>query len=181
MCCGMNKNDDVLTGKHCYLRPVREEDASFVVELRTDSQRARFISQSVASVNEQVQWIKSYQQRHQAGKEHYFIACSHDGCAWGTSRLYDIDGFVCTGGSWVMLAGAPLGVALEAYLLPMRVAFSVLGLTLMHIEVRRANTRVWRWHESCGARFVREDAMYRYYDYMPAAYPLAERRVYALI
>ena len=80
-----------------------------------------------------------------------------------------------------MLPGTPISVSLESYLLPMRFSFTILSKNVMHIDVRKTNTRVWKWHELCGAIFIREDDLDRYYDYTSNTYLIAETMVCKLI
>ena len=173
--------NEVLYGQFCTLRPVQIEDAEFIMELRNDARRARYISAGSDSVDAQRLWIRRYLERRKLGEEYYFVACDINSEAWGVIRLYDIQADECTGGSWVMRKGSPTAVSLETYLLPIHLAFKVLSKQVMHIDVRKANTRVWMWHEMCGAIFQSEDQLNRYYDYTPAVYSIAENRVYSSI
>jgi RimJ/RimL family protein N-acetyltransferase len=177
----MTYENQVIRGTYCILRPVREDDAEFIVSLRNDAKLARHISKSVESVEQQQQWIRSYFGRNKEGLEYYFIACDLDEVPCGTFRLYNVTECECTGGSWVMRRGAPLPVSLESYLLPMRFSFTILAKKVMRIDVRKENLRVWKWHEMCGAKFIREDDFDRYYEYSPEGYPVAERAVYKII
>ena len=177
----MKLENQIIYGNFSIIRPVTEEDAAFIVGLRNEPQRCRFISATASSVEKQREWIRGFLERNSEGLEYYYIACDSSGNAWGTVRLYDILKRECTGGSWVMKPGSPLGISLESYLAPLFLAFEVLKMHVMHIDVRKGNKRVLQWHESCGAIYVREDAENRYYDYTPEVYPLAARRVYNIL
>jgi len=172
----MKYENGQILGRYSVLRPVREEDAAFIVSLRTNPQLSRHISATDSSVESQRQWIRGFLERAAHGLEYYFIVCDLQGRSWGTVRLYDIKDDACTGGSWLMTQGSPLSASFESYLAPMFLAFEVLKLHVMHIDVRKENKRVWRWHESCGAVFQRETDMDRYYDYPRSIYPgIAEK------
>jgi len=177
----MKNKSKTLSGRFSILRPVDEADADFIVKLRNDPKLSRHISRTDSSVEKQREWIRSYFQRNSAGNEYYFIACDLAGVPWGTVRLYHIQADECTGGSWVMGHGTPMEVSLESYLLPMEIAFTILNLNVLHIDVRKGNKRVLQWHESCGAIFTHEDEENRYYDYTPAVYPFAKNRVYSIL
>jgi len=171
----------VILGKFCKLRPVTVNDAGFIVRLRNDERKSTYISKGVQTIEAQADWIVSYLQRYSEGLEYYFIACDMEDKACGTVRLYRINDHECTGGSWVMKAGTPTAISLETYLMPLHFAFETLSKSVVHIDVRKENTRVWKWHEMCGALFIGEDENYRYYDYLPESKLIAERMVSRLI
>ena len=177
----MTHENGIIYGTHCALRPVKEDDSEFIVSLRNDSRLSRYISKSADSIEAQRQWIIEHLKRRELGAEYYFIACDLQGNPWGTVRIYNIENDECTCGSWVMIPGTPIEVTLESYLLPLAFAFEILSMRVLHIDVRRENTRVWRWHELCGAVFIRENELDRFYDYTPAVYPVAKKRVYSII
>jgi hypothetical protein len=177
----MKYENGIIRADHCLFRLIHLDDSEFVVNLRNETRRSRFISKSAETADAQREWIRSYLPRHEAGHEYYFIACDLNNTPWGTVRLYDIGETECTGGSWVMLDGAPLSISLETYLLPMWFAFHVLSKKVLHIDVRKANTRVCKWHEMCGAELLREDGLDRYYYYTPESYSIARRIVHESI
>ena len=177
----MTYENNIIYGIHCVLRPLGEEDAEFIVSLRNQSRLSRYICKSVESIEDQRQWIIEYFKRRMTGTEYYFIACDLQKNPWGTVRIYNIKDDECTAGSWIMKPGSPIEVSLESYLLPMAFAFETLSKRVLHIDVRRENTRVWKWHEACGAVFIREDELDRFYDYFPAVYPVVKKRVYSTI
>jgi len=170
----------VILGKFCKLRPVTVGDAGFIVRLRNDERKSTHISKGVQTVEAQADWISFYLTRYRKGLEYYFIACDMQDKPCGTVRLYHINAHECTGGSWVMQAGTPTAISLETYLMPLHFAFETLSKSIVHIDVRKENTRVWKWHEMCGALFVNEDEHYRYYDYLAESLPIAERLVSSL-
>lgn len=177
----MNYYNGVITGAHCKLRPVTEDDSEFIVALRNEGSRSRFISKSVTSVQAQRDWIRAYDARNRAGLEYYFICCDLQGTSWGTIRVYNINEVGCTGGSWVMSAGAPTAVSIETSLLHLQFVFNILSKNVMYIEVRRANTRVWKWHEMCGAHFRNEDKINRFYDYLKGDLNIAKNLIEKII
>lgn len=173
----MTYKNDIIYGKHCVLRPVNEEDSEFIVSIRNQSRLSRYISKSAESIEDQRQWIIEYLKRRKIGTEYYFIACDLHGNPCGTVRIYNIKEHECTGGSWVMSPITPIEVSLESYLLPLAFAFKTLSKSVLHIDVRQENTRVWKWHELCGAIYISENKLERFYDYIPARYSIAENRV----
>lgn len=164
-------------GEYSIHRPVTIQDADFIVSIRTNPQLSQFISETNISIQKQKDWICDYQKRNKNETEHYFISCDLNGVPWGTVRIYNIDANDSTGGSWVIKLGAPLGVTLESYLVPLFFAFEILRHRRQHIDVRKKNKKVLKWHELCGAKFIREDNLDRYYYYDAEAYAFARAKV----
>ena len=74
-----------------HVRLVCEEDAEFIVALRTNPIKARYISATSSSVDDQRSWIKNYKERETAGTDYYFIY-SYRGKLAGVNRIYEIEG-----------------------------------------------------------------------------------------
>ena len=87
-------------GVHCRL--VNENDASFIVKLRSDEKRSRYIHSTDNDVESQKQWIRDYKIREANGVEYYFIY-EADGVPFGVNRIYDMHDDHCTEGSGVCL------------------------------------------------------------------------------
>ena len=63
------------------VRAVIENDADFILKLRTDLQLARYLSKTESNIDKQISWIKEYKKRQANGKEYYLIferaSCCH--------------------------------------------------------------------------------------------------------
>ena len=173
-------SNSCLVGDFCICRPVKHEDAEFIVLLRQQNPRSTFFSRTSCSVEEQVKWLNEYDKRHALGEDYYFIVEQEGGQRVGTTRVYKIDGLECTIGSWALMPNTLLYISLESYFAPLFFAFEELRLEQANLDVRRFNRTVWKWHESCGARFIKEDSLDRFYFYDTDAYKKAHRRVYEL-
>jgi RimJ/RimL family protein N-acetyltransferase len=154
-----------ILGEHSYYRPVQIEDAQFILDLRSDPKLNKYISATPPLLEDQEEWIKRYFERNLKGKDYYFIACDLTGTPSGTVRVYDVQDKEATGGSWVVKPNSSIGLSLESFLVPMYMTFEILGKDIMNIDVRMENKRVLRWHEMCGALFIKEDQLNKYYNY----------------
>jgi len=143
-----------LTGRSVALRNAEVGDALFILTLRVDPGRSRFLSPTPPDLDEQHRWLKTYAR---ATDQAYFIVESQDGEALGTVRLYDLRGNSFCWGSWIMKPEAPKAAALESALVVHAYALDHLGLRNSHISVRKPNAGVWRFLERFGAQRVRED------------------------
>lgn len=109
------------------LRFVNEDDAPFIVELRTQDCTKGFLHDTSSDVQDQVNWIKKYKVREGKGEDYYFVV-EHDKVPLGLIRIYNIHERIFTLGSWVMAPDASLGAILASTILIREVAFDILEL-----------------------------------------------------
>jgi RimJ/RimL family protein N-acetyltransferase len=137
-----------IQGKTLVLREANIEDAAFILNLRTDQQKAKYLSTTDADLDKQRAWLAVYaNQTNQA----YFIIEDIQAQPLGTVRLYDAQGSSFCWGSWIIKDGAPSTTAIESALIVYSYALDVLGFTQAHFDVRRGNESVWKFHERFGA------------------------------
>lgn len=110
-------------------RFVNENDAAFIVKLRTDPRLSRFIHDTDNDIDKQKAWIRKYKEREAAGTEYYF-AVSIDNKTQGFIRIYSIHDKTFTVGSIIMDKEAPIHCALAATIVAKEIAFEVLELEL---------------------------------------------------
>jgi RimJ/RimL family protein N-acetyltransferase len=132
-------------------RDANEADAAFILQLRTDSQKSRYLSTTDADIEKQKAWLREYAQKQDQA---YFIIENLQGEALGTVRLYDAQENSFCWGSWILKAGVPQTVAIESALMVYAYAIDYLKFTAAHFDVRKGNESVWQFHERFGARRV---------------------------
>ncbi len=162
------------------LRLASGKDAAFLLDLRLNPERNQNISATSNDLNAQLAWMRAYELRHSAGSEAYFII-EANGMPQGSLRLYDYhlsDNSYCWG-SWIIRPGAPSATAFKSLILSYDLAFGALRFAKARFEVRQANVSVWKFHETLGARIVREDCLTRYYAYTAEDYANARPRLQA--
>lgn len=137
-----------ILGHKLVLRNATVADASYIVTLRTDEQKSRFISSTSAEVKPQEQWLEKYASD---DKQIYFIIENMEGENIGTVRLYDQQADSFCWGSWIIQAGAASSSSIESALMVYHYALA-LGFQNAHFEVRKANESVWKFHERFGAK-----------------------------
>ncbi|HWW73150.1 MAG TPA: GNAT family N-acetyltransferase, partial [Duganella sp.] len=140
-------------GHKLVFRDAAPDDAAFILSLRTDEKKGRYLSATPPDMAAQRAWLERY-----AGDDTqiYFIIENLAGEPVGTVRLYDRRGDSFCWGSWIKSDSAPSGFAVESALMVYHYAL-YLGFTGAHFEVRRGNTGVIQFHERFGARLVRQD------------------------
>lgn len=150
-------------GKNIDLRDITVDDAEFVLGLRTDEKKSRFLHETEPDLNRQIEYIKQYKNRNDSW---YFIIVDKSGKRLGTVRIYDVinnDDFCW--GSWLIVDEAPRTTAIESAVMIYDYAFNVLNFTRCHFNVRRDNVNVLRFHEMMGAHRIGEtelDILYAY-------------------
>lgn len=143
-------------GKTLIFRDANEDDAAFILALRTDSRKSRFLSVTDTDLEKQKAWLRQYaDQKDQA----YFIIEAFDGEPLGTVRLYDAQDDSFCWGSWILKEGAPPTAAIESALMVYIYAIDHLKFKAAHFDVRKGNESVWRFHERFGAIRTDETTM----------------------
>ena len=126
-------------------RLVNEEDAEFIVNLRTDTQKGQFLGATDVNVEKQRNWISEYKRREREGKEYYFMFEKPNGERLGVSRIYEIKEDTFTTGSWVFKKDAPFGAAFLGDIICHEIAFDLFPNSVNLHDVRKANTGVRKY------------------------------------
>ena len=155
------KKEKFLYSKNLILRDADETDAEFIFRLRTDPIKSKFLSQTSASIDDQIAWMKSYKNR---TDQAYFIIEDRASKKLGCIRIYNPTETSFDWGSWLILEGAAPYVALESALSLYSYARR-LGFLIAKIHVRKDNVTVWKFHENMfGANLVKESDVDRFYE-----------------
>lgn len=149
-----------IVGRTIKLRNVKPDDAEFIVNLRTNEKKGRFISLTSQDISEQKQWIERYLS---SQGQAYFIIEDFTGHPYGTVRMYDQQENSFCWGSWVISGEAPSHFAIESALLIYQYALS-LGFERAHFDVRKGNFSVIKFHERFGAERTDETELDIHYS-----------------
>lgn len=148
-----------------HVRLVREEDAEFIVKLRTNERNARFIHVTNSNIAIQQEWIRDYKKRENKGEDYYFIFY-YENKSVGVIRIYDIDYTEkkATAGSWVCEPDLPLQIPICILIICREIMFDLLGMEKDCFDVRKGNKQVQRTHKMMGAEIVAEDDLNYYFE-----------------
>lgn len=145
------------------LRFVETDDAEFIVSIRNNEKKSRFISKTSPDVEAQKQWITNYKEREQQQMEYYFIA-SDDNEDFATYRVYKIDSGLPEIGSWVskpeysnVKNSIKVDVAVKDFVL------NELNFDTIQFEVRKQNTSVNSYHKLFQPELIRTDEENNFY------------------
>lgn len=150
--------------KGILLRLVDDVDASFIVSLRNDKKKSKFISKSSPDIDAQKLWISEYKTRERQKKEFYFIATDENGEDFATYRIYKIDSGLPEIGSWVSKPNylkaknsIKVDIAIKNYIL------NELNFDNIQFEVRKENLSVNNYHKLFHPNLINTDENNNYY------------------
>ena len=126
-----------------HVRLVREEDAAYIVKLRTNPKLGQFVHATSDDVSAQENWIREYRKREKEGMEFYFIF-SKEGENVGVVRLYNIEDSKFTSGSWLASSNA-IGAGVLCDIISREIAFKLYPDSLNFFCISKENTNVMRY------------------------------------
>jgi len=158
---GKIENVDALNGKFVRLREVETSDAEFILSLRCDPEKSRFLHKTENNLVKQIEYIEEYKT---FDNEWYFIIENTNGQALGTYRIYDLkeDSFCI--GSWLMSNESNINQVIEGEFLARSFGFDVLGFNKLHFDVRKQNKKVVTFHKNMGAMIVAENEIDYFFE-----------------
>ena len=155
---------DTISKFNIKLRLVEESDAEFIVDIRTDSSKSKFISFTNSNIEEQKKWIREYKNREKAEEEFYYIAIDENDEKFATYRLYnknnnsiEVGSFVSKPFYKIALNVIKVDVILKTYV------FEVLGYNSLNFEVRKNNKSVIIYHNKFKPQLTKEDDLNYYF------------------
>ena len=165
-----------------HVRLVREEDAEFILSLRTNPVLSKYLHAVENDVDKQRQWIRSYKNREANGKDYYFIFSSHSQPV-GVIRIYDIDYIKkrATAGSWVCEPELPMQIPISILIICREIMFDMIGAEKDCFDVRKGNKQVQRTHEIMGAEIVAEDELNYYFELPNAVFQEKKKDIINLL
>jgi RimJ/RimL family protein N-acetyltransferase len=119
------------------LRPVRMEDAAFIVWLRNLEHVKGRVGDSAADTAAQEAWLKTYFKRE---GDYYFIVETAGGIAVGAYGIYDADADSAESGRWIIQPEVP--AAIPSAVLAFDLAFGVLRLKEVRVTTVSTNQGV---------------------------------------
>jgi RimJ/RimL family protein N-acetyltransferase len=131
------------------LRPVRLDDAAFIVWLRNLDYVKGQVGDSAADVAGQEAWLKNYFKRE---GDYYFIAETLGGIPLGTHGIYDVRETSAEKGRHVMRPEVMAGI--PAAMLATDLAFGRLGLNELRATSVSTNLAVHSLHRKCGFKQI---------------------------
>ncbi|HWX22375.1 MAG TPA: GNAT family protein [Candidatus Binatia bacterium] len=129
------------------LRPVRMEDASFIVWLRNLGHVKGNVGDSAMDVASQQRWLENYFQR---DGDYYFVIETAGAKAVGAYGIYDVSGGTAESGRWIIRPEVP--AAIPSALLAFKLGFERLGLKGLRAKTVTTNHGVLSLNKKFGFR-----------------------------
>lgn len=138
------------------VRLATEEDAGFIVKLRTRPEAGVFLHRTSSCVDDQMLWLKEYKKREQAGTEYYFIY-EKNNTPLGINRVYDIHDDEGTTGSWICAPNTNPVDTLATAVLLYDIVFDVIELKVALFNTNKDNKSALRVNQAIGADYLYEN------------------------
>jgi RimJ/RimL family protein N-acetyltransferase len=129
------------------LRPVRMDDAPFIVWLRRLDHALGRVGNSATDTASQEAWLRAYFERQ---GDYYFILETTTSLPLGAYGIYDLKGASAESGRWVIRPGAP--AAIPNAILAFELAFGALHLKELRASTVSTNTPVLSLNRKFGFR-----------------------------
>lgn len=133
----------LIPGHTIVLREVEPADAEFILSLRLDPKKSKYLGATSSRLVDQVNWIKRYKER---SGEAYFIICDLASRRLGCIRMYNAEGESFHWGSWLMIDGLSPMVSIESAVLVYAYGRH-LGFLNAKLDVLRINRHACNFHE----------------------------------
>nr|WP_320039453.1 GNAT family N-acetyltransferase [uncultured Bacteroides sp.] len=146
-----------------HVRLVNEDDAVFIVTLRTDPKLGRYIHYTENDAEKQKEWIRKYKLREREGKDYYFIFY-YENEPSGLCRIYDIEENYGTSGSWLCKPDLPLDIPILTLIISREIMFDELNLQYDRYDIRKHNTKSLRMNDLFGGIKTRETELDYYFE-----------------
>jgi RimJ/RimL family protein N-acetyltransferase len=129
------------------LRPVRMDDAPFIVWLRNLDHAKGRVGDSATDAASQERWLKAYFDR---PGDYYFIIETAGGIAVGAYGIYDLKASSAESGRWVIRPDVP--AAIPNAMLAFDIAFDRLDLTELRVTTVSTNRPMLSLNRKLGFR-----------------------------
>ncbi|CAA6812473.1 MAG: GNAT family N-acetyltransferase [uncultured Sulfurovum sp.] len=165
-----------ISGKNINIRTVEIEDAPFILEMRQNKIKAKYLSKVNGTVESQKEWIITYKQKEEEKQEFYFVIESKKNQRLGLVRMYNFKGNSFCWGSWLIKENAPQTTAIESALQIYEFGFYYLGFERSHFDVRRGNDKVIAFHKRFGAKIIDENELDYFFNFEKKDYEIIKEK-----
>lgn len=166
----------IIVGKNINMRAVEKEDAEFILIMRQNENKTKYLSKVVGTIETQKEWIIKYKQRENEEKEFYFVIESKKNEKLGLLRMYDFKNSSFCWGSWLIKDDAPKTTAIESALQIYEFCFYRLGFERSHFEVQKGNDKVIAFHQRFGAKVIEENDKEFFFNFEKSDYAVTKKK-----
>ena len=151
------------------VRLVNEDDAKFIVDLRTRPDVGEFLHSTSVDIIKQKEWIRDYKERELAGLEYYFVY-EKNNIPFGINRIYNINNEEGTTGSWICAPNTnPIDTLATAILL-YDIFFDEVFLSRALFNTNKYNTSALKVNHAIGGEILYESETDVFFELKPEIY-----------
>lgn len=150
-----------IEGRYINLREAEISDSEFILSLRTDEKKSRYIHQTDSDLNKQIEYMKRYKTLE---NEWYYIIENKYGEPLGTDSIciqnkYDVwknnyGNHILGTGRWLMSNNANSLESIETDFLVKKIFFEDFNMEYMPMMTHKDNKNVLSLHKNYGAQIV---------------------------
>ena len=146
------------------VRLVNESDADFILSLRANPNRTKYMVTLNDEVESQKKWIQEYKTREEKGLDYYFIYSNGEGKPLGVNRISHLDFDAKSGksSSWIAIEGLKYET-LKMLLIGNEIVFNLIGIDISWGEVFKNNSSAIKIFKLFGYKL--EDVGEEYYNF----------------
>lgn len=146
------------------VRLVNQDDASFILSLRANQNRTKYMMTLDDNIENQRMWIQEYKKREKEGLDYYFIYCDAEGKRIGVNRASNVDFNAKTSksSSWIAVEGLKYE-PLKMLIIGNEIIFNSIGIETSWGEVQKNNSRAIKIFKLFGYKL--NDIGTEYYDF----------------
>lgn len=137
------------------VRLVVEDDAAFIVKLRTNEKLSKYLHSTDNDIEKQKEWIREYKKREKEGADYYFIFFSGNRPV-GVDRIYNITSDSSTRGSWICSEDSTLEESLATSFICSEIE-EMFDIPTGPYNVSKGNNQVLKYHLRMGAEIISEN------------------------
>ena len=136
------------------VRLVNEDDAAFIVSLRSDPDKTKYMITLDNNIESQKEWIKEYKKREREGLDYYFIYSNNMDIPIGVNRISHIDfkERIAKTSSWIAIKGL-INETFKMSVIQSEIAFNILGLETTWCDIHKENKKVVKIFEKFNYKF----------------------------
>ncbi len=158
----------------------KENDAEFILGLRTNPSKNKYLNYTEPNLENQIIWLKEYKTREERGEELYYIIYENH-IPVGTIRIYNIKENECTTGSWLFSSNTHQLTPIISELLIYEIVYNILKKSTVLFDVRKENKKVVNYHKLKRITLINEDEENFYYSMSRAEWEESKMKIFNLM
>ena len=133
------------------VRLINKSDAAFILSLRANSKRTKYMVTLNNNISSQKKWIQEYKKREKKGLDYYLIYSNQDDKPIGVNRISYVDFQTKTAktSSWIAVEGLNYE-AIKMMIIQNEIVFNLLEIDKIWCDVHYKNKRAIRILELLG-------------------------------